>query len=80
MQRVYAQLNTWREKVWPPNNEISEDMIKDFNSKKDILVIPERLDLKTLNRQVRDLVTTWDKLGRVIRVKYTYTPAIVKSH
>lgn len=80
MQRVYAQLNIWREKVWAPSLDINEDMIKDFNERKDLLIIPEKLDLKTLSFQVRDVVMAWDKLGRVIRVNHLYKPAIIKSN
>jgi hypothetical protein len=55
-------------------------MIKDFNPTKDILVIPEALNIKTLSKEVQHLVQTWIKSGRVITLKHIYTPAIVRSH
>lgn len=80
MQRVLAHLATWKEMRWPPNNEVTHEMIKDFNVKKDILVIPKGLDVSKLAHQVKSLVSDWEAQGRVIRMNFIYTPAIVKSN
>jgi hypothetical protein len=55
-------------------------MIKNFNYKKDVLVIPKNLDVSKLNWEVRKMVESWEKLGRVIRMNYIYTPAVVGSY
>lgn len=62
-----------------PSKELDADMIKDFNPKKDALVIPKSLNVDGLVYEVRSKVQEWDRQGVVIRLNFINTPAVIKS-
>ena len=64
----------------PEHKLFPMSFINNLDIKKDILVIPKELDMNSLPKKVKRLIQEWDSNERVIRVNYTYTPAVVQSY
>jgi hypothetical protein len=54
-------------------------LISNFDERKDILVIPSKLNLDMLPIRVASIVKGWENRGLVIRIKNLDRPAIVRS-
>ena len=54
------------------------ELFKDFR-KRDILVLPRKLDVSLLEKHARREIRHLEENNRVIRLDFIYTPAVVKS-
>ena len=72
------KLNNWI-KIIKKEIVISIALISEFNEKKDILVIPKKLNLNHLPVKIASMIKGWERNGKVIRIEKLDRPAIIRS-